>query len=96
MTASPQNGTLVNGLPLEGRRRLRGGDLITIGHTSLTFCMPDSDAEDGADVTMAVPAMRSAWRYSEQQQRILGALCRPLARTAKGCSRQMTGRSPKH
>jgi predicted component of type VI protein secretion system len=79
-----QNGTLVNGLPLEGRRRLRDGDLITIGRTSLTFCMPDSDAEDGADVTMAAPAMRSAWRYSEQQQRILRALCRPLCEDGEG------------
>ena len=25
-----QNGTLVNGVPLEGRRRLRDGDLITM------------------------------------------------------------------
>jgi hypothetical protein len=79
-----QNGTLVNGVPLEGRRRLRDGDLITIGRTSLTFCMPDSDARDGADVTMSAPAMRSAWSYSDQQQEILRALCRPLCEDGEG------------
>jgi pSer/pThr/pTyr-binding forkhead associated (FHA) protein len=79
-----QNGTFVNGLPLEGRRRLRDGDLITIGSTSLTFCSSESDAADGADVTMSVPAMRSAWRYSEQQQLILRALCRPLWEDGEG------------
>jgi pSer/pThr/pTyr-binding forkhead associated (FHA) protein len=79
-----QNGTFVNGMPLEGRRRLRDGDLITIGRTSLTFSIPGSDSADGADVTMAVPAMRSAWRYSEQQQRILRALCRPLCEDGEG------------
>ena len=77
-----QNGTLVNGVPLEGRRRLRDGDLITVGRTSLTFRTPDP--ESSADVTMSVPAMRSAWSYSEQQQRILHALCRPLCEDGEG------------
>jgi pSer/pThr/pTyr-binding forkhead associated (FHA) protein len=79
-----QNGTFVNGLPLEGRRRLRDGDLITIGGTSLTFCVPDEDGENGAEVTLSVPAMHSAWTYSDQQQRILRALCRPLCEDGEG------------
>jgi hypothetical protein len=84
-----QNGTLVNGLPVEGRRRLRDGDLITIGGTSLTFCEPDADADGGgqgqdADVTMSLPEMRPALTYSEQQQRILRELCRPLCQDGEG------------
>src|SRR3712207_2019078 len=35
-----QNGTYVNGLKVDGRRRLTDGDLITVGRTSLSFCDP--------------------------------------------------------
>jgi len=84
-----QNGTLVNGLPVDGRRRLRDGDLITIGRTSLTFCGPSSNASEGeagenVDVTMSLPEMRPAWSYSEQQQQILRELCRPLCEDGEG------------
>ena len=81
-----QNGTLVNGLPVEGRRRLRDGDLITVGRTSLTFCDPSagSDSGDGADVTMSLPEMSPAWTYSEQQQQILRELCVPLCADGEG------------
>jgi pSer/pThr/pTyr-binding forkhead associated (FHA) protein len=83
-----QNGTLVNGMPVEGRRRLRDGDLITLGQTSLTFCEPSTDADGGADqdadVTMSLPEMRPLLTYSEQQQRILRELCRPLCQDGEG------------
>jgi pSer/pThr/pTyr-binding forkhead associated (FHA) protein len=83
-----QNGTLVNGMPVEGRRRLRDGDLVTLGRTSLTFCDPSTDTEGGrhqdADVTMSLPEMRPVLSYSEQQQRILRALCRPLCKDGEG------------
>jgi pSer/pThr/pTyr-binding forkhead associated (FHA) protein len=79
-----QNGTLVNGLPVEGRRRLRDGDLITVGQTSLTFCDPDADSSDGADVTMSLPEMSPSWTYSEQQQQILRELCAPLCADGEG------------
>jgi pSer/pThr/pTyr-binding forkhead associated (FHA) protein len=82
------NGTLVNGLPVEGRRRLRDGDLITLGRTSLTFCDPSEDADadsgGGADVTMSLPEMSPAWTYSEQQQQILRELCLPLCADGEG------------
>jgi pSer/pThr/pTyr-binding forkhead associated (FHA) protein len=82
-----QNGTFVNGLPVEGRRRLHDGDLITVGSTSLTFCIAHDD--DGpphadADVTLALPEMRPSWAYSEQQRRVLRALCRPLCEDGEG------------
>jgi pSer/pThr/pTyr-binding forkhead associated (FHA) protein len=77
------------GLPVDGRRRLRDGDLITIGRTSLTFCGPSSNASEGeagenVDVTMSLPEMRPAWSYSEQQQQILRELCRPLCEDGEG------------
>src|SRR3712207_6602697 len=70
-----QNGTYVNGLALEGRRRLHDGDLITVGRTNLSFCDP---RDPGADVTLALPDMTPVRTYSEQQQRVLACLCRPL------------------
>jgi pSer/pThr/pTyr-binding forkhead associated (FHA) protein len=83
-----QNGTLVNGMPVEGRRRLRDGDLITLGQTSLTFCEPGTDADGSGrqdtDVTLALPEMRPMLTYSEQQQLILRELCRPLREDGEG------------
>ena len=79
-----QNGTLVNGLPVQGRRRLRDGDLITVGQTSLTFCDPDADSGDEAEVTMSLPEMSPSWTYSEQQQQILRELCAPLYADGEG------------
>jgi hypothetical protein len=69
------NGTFVNGLAIEGRRRLHDGDLITLGRTSLSFCDP---RDPNADVTLALGDMQPVRTYSEQQQRVLCRLCRPL------------------
>ena len=70
-----QNGTYVNGLAVESRRRLHDGDLITVGQTNLTFC----DPVGGDDVTMTMLGLQQPMRtYSEQQQRILRCLCSPL------------------
>jgi FHA domain len=75
------NGTYVNGLPVEGRRRLHDGDLITVGRTNLSFCDP---RDPDSDVTLALPDMRPVQMYSEQQQRVLAALCRPLLGDGEG------------
>jgi hypothetical protein len=76
-----QNGTYVNGLALQGRQRLRDGDLITVGRTSLSFCDPRDPA---ADITLALGAMQPTRTYSEQQQRVLCSLCRPLLGDGEG------------
>lgn len=70
-----QNGTWVNGLRLAGRRRLADGDLVKIGRTILGFHQPDAS---GPGPTMVQGELSAAPRFSEQQQRILRALCRPL------------------
>src|SRR5215218_139256 len=76
-----QNGTFVNGMRVEGRRRLHDGDLITLGSTSLTFCDPRGSS---ADITLALPDMQPVRTYSQQQQRIICCLCSPLLGDGEG------------
>jgi len=70
-----QNGTWVNGLRLAGRRRLADGDLVKIGRTIMGFHQP---GVNGPGPTMVEAELSSTPRFSEQQQRILRALCKPL------------------
>jgi pSer/pThr/pTyr-binding forkhead associated (FHA) protein len=76
-----QNGTWVNGLPLAARRRLGDGDVIRIGRTLLTFCQP---GVTGIGPTLVPGELSATPRFSEQQQRILRALCRPLFGDGEG------------
>ena len=76
-----QNGTYVNGLRIHGRRRLTDGDLVRIGQTSIAFCDPGLT---GLGVTLAPGELGIAPKFSEQQQRILRALCRPLMGDGEG------------
>ena len=76
-----QNGTYVNGLRIHGRRRLTDGDLLRIGRTSIAFCDPGLT---GLGVTLAPGELGIAPKFSEQQQRILRALCRPLMGDGEG------------
>src|ERR671918_1602059 len=76
-----QNGTYVNGLRIHGRRRLTDGDLVKIGQTSIAFCDPGLT---GLGVTLAPGELGTAPKFSEQQQRILRGLCRPLMGDGEG------------
>ncbi len=76
-----QNGTFVNGLRIHGRRRLTDGDLIRIGQTAIAFCDPGLS---GLGVTLAPGELGIAPKFSEQQQRILRSLCRPLMGDGEG------------
>ena len=76
-----QNGTYVNGLRIHGRRRLTDGDLVRIGQTTIAYCDPGMS---GLGVTLAPGELGIAPKFSEQQQRILYALCRPLMRDGEG------------
>jgi pSer/pThr/pTyr-binding forkhead associated (FHA) protein len=76
-----QNGTYVNGLRIHGRRRLTDGDLVRIGQTSIAFCDPGLT---GLGVTLAPGELGIAPKFSEQQQRILRGLCRPLMGDGEG------------
>jgi hypothetical protein len=71
-----QNGTWVNGLRLVGRRRLSDEDLVLIGRTEMTFRAPVAGT---ISVPTLVPGELSATpAFSEQQQRVLASLCKPL------------------
>jgi hypothetical protein len=76
-----QNGTWVNGLRLAGRRRLNDGDLVRVGRTMFAYCDP---VPVGVGPTMVPGELSATPRFSEQQQRILRALCRPLFADGEG------------
>ncbi len=76
-----QNGTWLNGLRLAGRRRLADGDLLKLGRTLVAFCDP---GPLGYGPTMVPGELSATPRFSEQQQRILQALCRPLMGDGEG------------
>jgi pSer/pThr/pTyr-binding forkhead associated (FHA) protein len=68
-----RNGTFVNEERLSGRRRLRDGDALRFGATTVTFRSPQgeqSDPRGRGDTPSAVP-------LSTTQRRVLVALCRP-------------------
>jgi hypothetical protein len=74
-----RNGTLVNNQPLRGRQRLRGGDIVRAGNTTLAF-------HDGAAGTAPAPtAIADAGgpvHVTPAQHRVLVALCRPYRERA--------------
>jgi pSer/pThr/pTyr-binding forkhead associated (FHA) protein len=76
-----QNGTWVNGLRLTGRRRLGDGDLLRVGRTTFAFCDP---VPVGIGPTLVPGELSATPRFSEQQQRVLRALCRPLFQDGEG------------
>jgi hypothetical protein len=76
-----QNGTWVNELRLYGRRRLADGDVLRIGRTLLTFMSP---GVVGIGPTLVPGELSATPRFSEQQQRILRELCRPLMGDGEG------------
>jgi hypothetical protein len=76
-----QNGTWVNELRLYGRRRLADGDVVRIGRTLITFNHP---GVIGIGPTLVPGELSATPRFSEQQQRILRELCRPLMGDGEG------------
>jgi pSer/pThr/pTyr-binding forkhead associated (FHA) protein len=76
-----QNGTWVNELRLYGRRRLADGDIVRVGRTLVTFSQPEAV---GIGPTLVPGELSATPRFSEQQQRILRELCRPLFGDGEG------------
>ena len=76
-----QNGTWVNELRIAGRRRLADGDVVRVGRTRLTFSRPGLE---GIGPTLVPGELSATPRFSEQQQRVLRALCRPLFSDGEG------------
>jgi hypothetical protein len=70
-----QNGSFVNGARLGHRHRLKDGDTLRFGRTSIVFCA----AHRGDSLATVVPEDRlSPADLTEAQRRVLVALCRPF------------------
>ena len=67
-----RNGSFVNRERLRATRRLRDGDIVVLGRTSILFRQP-ARGDHGADAGL-----------SELERRVLIELCRPLADPAHG------------
>ncbi len=76
-----QNGTWVNELRLVGRRRLSDGDDVRIGRTHVIFANPGGV---GIGPTLVPGELSATPSFSEQQQRVLRGLCRPLLGDGEG------------
>jgi pSer/pThr/pTyr-binding forkhead associated (FHA) protein len=74
-----RNGTFVNGDRIRGRHRLRDGDRLCFGETTVVFRAP---AESESQSTLVVSGPRSEVQLSDTQRKVLAALCRPLSESA--------------
>lgn len=68
-----RNGTFVGGRRLHGRRRLRDGDAVTVGRTTLVFVAAAGDASTTLTTRYGGPPP-----LSPAQRRVLEALCAPV------------------
>ena len=69
-----RNGTFVNEERVTERRRLRHGDVIRVGHTTILFRAP---APTDADATAPESRLAPPPPLSAGQRRVLRALCKP-------------------
>jgi predicted component of type VI protein secretion system len=68
------NGTFVNGRRVASRQRLRDGDRIRVGRTTITFSV---GSRKPAQTTVAARVLAPAPVLSPTQRKVLVALCRP-------------------
>ena len=68
-----RNGSFVNGERVQGRRRLRDGDMLRIGRSVLLYRAP---GEAGGDSTIVSTDVLTAAGVSPGQRRVLVTLCR--------------------
>jgi pSer/pThr/pTyr-binding forkhead associated (FHA) protein len=75
-----RNGTFVNEQRITSRRRLRDGDVIRVGASTVRYSDPSGQRTD-----LTVPdSVVAGAPPSEAQRRVLVALCRPLAAPEAG------------
>jgi pSer/pThr/pTyr-binding forkhead associated (FHA) protein len=70
-----RNGSFVGEERVHGRRRLRDGDTLRFGRTTVLYRRPSEDAPEATAIASEVPA---AATISPGQRRVLLALCRPF------------------
>jgi pSer/pThr/pTyr-binding forkhead associated (FHA) protein len=71
-----RNGSYVGEQRVDGRRRLRDGDTLRFGRTTVLFRRPGDEA--APEATVAASQVPSAATVSPGQRRVLLALCRPF------------------
>lgn len=72
---SSRNGSFLNGERVRGRRRLKDGDVMRVGATTIAYVVPrerELSSSTIAVTNLAAPFITAA------QRRVLVALCRPL------------------
>jgi pSer/pThr/pTyr-binding forkhead associated (FHA) protein len=74
-----RNGSFVGEQRVDGRRRLRDGDTLRFGRTTVLFRRPGEGAPEATVAASEVPA---AATVSPGQRRVLLALCRPFKNEA--------------
>lgn len=74
-----RNGTFVNGRRIAGRTRLRDGDVLQVGRTTLTFRRPEEPEAEHTEIADAPAPVE----LTPAQARVLAALAAPL-RDAEG------------
>ena len=72
---SARHGTSLNGERIDGRQRLKDGDVLTVGRTLLAFRIPGK----GKSRRKAAASKPAAPKLSPTQLRVLEALCRPYS-----------------
>ncbi len=72
------NGSFIDGERVTGRRRLRDGDVIALGRTTIVFRSPTGRES----LRTATSQQRAAPKVSEAQLRVLAALCRPYGESS--------------
>jgi pSer/pThr/pTyr-binding forkhead associated (FHA) protein len=70
-----RNGSFVGEQRVDGRRRLRDGDTLRLGRTTVLFRRP---GESAPEATVAASQLPAAATVSPGQRRVLLALCRPF------------------
>jgi pSer/pThr/pTyr-binding forkhead associated (FHA) protein len=70
-----RNGSFVGEQRVDGRRRLRDGDTLRFGRTTVLFRRP---GEGGPEATVAAGQVDAVATVSPGQRRVLLALCRPF------------------
>jgi pSer/pThr/pTyr-binding forkhead associated (FHA) protein len=73
---SSRNGSFLNGERVHGRRRLKDGDVMRVGFTTMAFVVPRE--RDGAGSSTVAATTSGIPAFTAAQRRVLVALCRPL------------------
>ena len=71
-----RNGTFLNGARISGRQRLRDGDVMRFGGTTVAFVGASAHGSRVTDAPEEIPTLAE---LSPMQREVLNALCRPFA-----------------